>query len=400
VAVRLTTRCCSVIVAIVAVSVVVVADRPLPPLALFPVRVAWSVDIPDVAAPAAFGSDRAFVALDGNLLVSYDLRTGVKSWQVTGRASAAPVADGPLVFVVDGQQIIAYRSDTGEGVWSTSLSAAPSAAIVSRGGWLMVPLETGVLMAYRAADGARVWERDVGSPAQAPPTIDGDRVFVPTRDGRVVALAVRDGAPIWQRRLGGSAQQIVALDRRLYLGSLDNFFYSLNADNGEVRWRWRAGADIVGAPAIDDDRVYFVSLDNVVRSVDRHSGGQRWRRTLASRPRAGPLLAAGTVLVWGISGAAQAFLVKDGAPAGDLEAGGPLAGPIHVLEPPTVPLPMVVRVTRSLKGTRLSAVTRDVEPTLAPVGPLPNAVPVEPTSMSLTSRPTSPGSISSPNRDR
>lgn len=338
-----------------------------------------------------------FVPLEDDQLAAIDLRNGARVWTVPGRASSALTTDGSQVFLIDDKTLLAHHAETGGVTWRATLPAQPVAPPVAQSGWLIAPFETGALVAYRVADGAVVWMRDLGASANAAPTIDGDRLYVPLRDGRVVALAVVSGTPVWERRLGGPAQRIVARDGRLYLGSSDNFFYALDASSGVVAWRWRTGADLVGAPAVDDDRAYFVSLDQVIRALDRRSGAQRWRRTLPGRPSDGPLLAGGAVIVSNVAGAGNAFSVKDGAPAGDLEGSGPLAGPLHVMGPPAAPLPHVVRLARTLKGARASAVMRDVEPTVAPIAPLPNPVQVPvPGAESLTQPSTPQGARSAP----
>ncbi len=355
----------------------IAAGRSVPALGLFPLRTAWSVDLPDLIGPAAFFADRAFVRLASERLASYDLRHGTTAWDVPGSATAAPVADGSQVFVVDGTTLTAYDHTTGARRWSVALDATPATAVAAVAGWLFIPFEHGQLAARRAADGAALWTADLGAAAHASPTVGGDRLFVPLSDGRVVALAVGDGTRLWERRLGGAPGRILVAGTRMYVGTTDNFLYALQPSKGVIDWRWRTGADIVSGPAMDDDRVYFVSLDNVIRALDRGSGAQRWRRTLPGRSSGGPIVASGTVLVSALSGAAQAFLAKDGAPAGDMAAAGSMAGPLHAVEPPLVPLTLIVRVTRSLKGTRLTAMTRDVEPQITPVSPLPNAVPLE-----------------------
>ena len=167
---------------------------------------------------------------------------------------------------------------------------------------------------------------------------------------------------------------------RLYLGSDDNFFYSLSANDGVVRWRWRTGADVVGAPVADARRVYFTSLDNVLRALDLGSGaaaleacaaGQTEHRSGARRRN--PDRVRPVAKCSGISG--QGRCPRRRGPTGGL-----LAGPPHVVEVAAVPMPLIVYVNRSLdKGVTLAAVTRNVEPAITPIAPLPNPVPGPPT---------------------
>lgn len=363
-------------------------------LSLFPIRASWSIEVKGIAGSPGFSTTRAYVPIDDGRLAAFDLVRGRTLWTITAPTTAAPVADEALVLLTMDMSLRALHAASGVDAWRAELEAPASTSLSLRAGWLLVPDETGGVAAFRASDGSRIWDRKIGSPASAPPTIDGVRVYVPTRDGRVLALGVTDGRPLWERRLGGAAEEILAVDGRLYVGSKDNYFYSLDAEHGGVRWRWRTGGDIVGAPVADQDRVYFVSLDNVVRALDLRSGAQRWRRALPNRPGAGPRLAAGSLLVWSLGGAVQALATKDGAHAGELERRGLLAGPLHVVEPPDVPLPAVVRVTRSLEGSAVTALVRDVEPKIVPLTPLPNPIPVAP---SATSSPLpDPGGASAP----
>jgi outer membrane protein assembly factor BamB len=120
--------------------------------------------------------------------------------------------------------------------------------------------------------------------------------------------------------------------------------------------------------------VYFVSLDNVLRALDRNNGAQRWKRGLPLRPIAGPLRAADTLLVSGLS-SPLAFQHRDGAPAGNLQVSGELAAQPYVV--PGAALPTVVVVTRDIAaGASVTAFSRSIEPTVLPMAPLPNPVAV------------------------
>jgi outer membrane protein assembly factor BamB len=350
-------------------------------LALFPVQPAWSTPIgAGLSASPGFSGARAFLALEDEEIVAFDLTTGTEVWRVSGQTKAAPVVVDSLVYLVAPDAIVALRVEDGSETWRSPWDAPLSTAVMSNGGWLILAGQSGSVTALRTTDGTQVWQREIGTAANAPPTIAGDQLYLPTQDGRVVALALETGAPLWERRLNGAAHAILERRDRLYLGSDDNFFYCIDARDGVVRWRWRTGADIVGTPVADSDRVYFAALDNVLRALDLGSGAQRWKRALAVRPNIGPVLAADTLIISGLSPAIQGFFLKDGTPAGDVQTGGLLAGPPHVVDSDAVPMPLIVYVSRLLdKGVTLSAVTRNVEPAITPVAPLPNAIPVPPT---------------------
>lgn len=137
-------------------------------------------------------------------------------------------------------------------------------------------------------------------------------------------------------------------------------------------WRFATGGDVVGLPVVDDRSVFFVSLDNLLRGLDRRTGGQRWKRALPLRPVRGPVIAADTLVVSGVSPTAPLYLMKDLAPAGEIDAGGEVAAVPHVVA--GVALPMVVFTSRHLEaGTVVRAVVRAIDPTSGSVGLLPNS---------------------------
>jgi glucose dehydrogenase len=201
------------------------------------------------------------------------------------------------------------------------------------------------------------------------------RVYVPTTGGRIVALEMATGEPAWERRVGGLPGEVLALGGRLYAGSSDNFMYCLLAKDGQIDWRYRSGADVLGAPVADDHRVYVVSMDNVLRAFNQVSGGQQWMRALPFRPTAGPLLAGGVLAVAGQFPTIKTFNAKDGSPATDIAAGEEVAAPPQLLQEPGTGLPMLVVVTRNiLRGDTVALSVRTLEPAGTPFAPLANSI--------------------------
>ena len=400
------------------------------PLSLFPVHALWTIELNNdltTPAPPLFDAARAFVPLDGERLVAYDLAGGKQMWMVPIAAVGQPAASPDLLFVPEAHALTALRVLDGSKAWQLPFPGSLATPLVWDNGWLIAATIDGIVIAFRDSDGHEVWRHDAGSPAHASPALAADRVYVPTEDGRVVALRVDTGAPVWESRLGGAASDILALDDRVYVGSKDNFFYCLNGKDGEQKWRVRTGGDVIGKPAIDEHNVYFVSLDNVLRAV-RRNGNQQWKSALKVRPTAGPITAGDAVIVPAQERTLPAFHRTDGTSAGEITglvtipvpipipvpgetpppaaaAGAPAAAPLppppppepiviggevtaapHVIKVPGVYGPVVILVAKDVaKGAALVAHTRDIEPPLLTVvSPLPNIVTFTPTETTPT----------------
>lgn len=358
------------------------------PLSLFPIHKLWTIDLnSDLRTTSApvFDGTRAFLPIDGDRLVAYDLATGSLTWLVSIAPTGQPAASPELLFVSVPREIAALRVSDGSTAWRVPFAGSLAAPLVWDNGWLVAAAADGTVIALRGSDGHEVWRYSVGSPAHAPPALAADRVYVPTEDGRVIALRVDTGAPIWEHRLGGTASDILALDDRLYVGSRDNFFYCLTTKSGDEAWRVRTGGDVIGRPAADEHNIYFVSLDNVLRAL-RRNGNQQWKRPLKLRPTSGPIVAGDMIIVGGLESALPAFKAADGTPAGEVAPGAEVAATPHVVLVPGTYGPVLVIVARDVaKGAAVTAHAREIDPPLlSAVSPLPNLVTFTPAGTSPT----------------
>jgi len=348
-----------------------------PPLSLFPARTIWGLALNNqIVFPPAYDKDRVYFGIEGERLVAYTLEDGAQQWLVSARPLKQPTVSDDMVLCEEPDELVARRTGDGSIAWRRPLPGALSLAPVASNGWLIAVTEAGSVLVFRASDGHPMWTRDIGSPAGGVPAVSADRVYVPTSDGHVVALRLETGEPVWARKLGGAASDALVIDDRLYVGSKDNFFYCILTKNGSVDWPWRTGGDVIGLPAVEDRHIYFVSLDNVLRSLHRISGAQQWMRPLPVRPVWGPLKVVDRVLVGGQSATLHAFNLKDGTPAGTLDAGAELAAAPHLVSDASAKVPVVLVVTRDIaKGAAARLVTRRLEPQAeALTAPLPNVI--------------------------
>jgi len=348
----------------------------------------WTLALNNPLAFApAYDNTLAYFAIAGDRLVCYDLRSGKQQWLVSAPAQIDPVAGGGMVFLREPDALTARHSSDGSVAWELPFAEPLAVRPVWDNGWLVAATKAGSVLAFRATDGQLLWSRDIGSPAHAMPALAGEHVYIPTADRRVVALRVDTGAPVWERRLGGPADEILALDERLYVGSEDNFFYSIQTRDGRVAWRWQTGGDVIGLPVVDEHRVYFVALDNVVRALNRGSGVQQWMKTLPLRPTTGPVRAASGLVVTGLAPSLRVFNLTDGAAAGEIPAPPEVAAPPYVFEDAVTKLPLLLVITRDIaKGATATLVTHSFEPPTSPVQPLPNVITFAPQTTTATPR--------------
>jgi outer membrane protein assembly factor BamB len=373
-----TTRCCSAVALIALSSLAIAAPGRRAandaPLGLFPLGPVWTLPLNNqITVPPAYAGTHGFFAIEGDRLAAYDLISGRQEWLTSLHPEFEPAVGDGLLFVVEPTQLTALRQTDGTIAWQIPAVDASAVAPVWDNGWLIVSTRSGAILAYGARDGHLVWRHELGSAARARPSLAADRVYVAGDDSRIVALRVDTGEPVWERLLGGPATALLALDDRVYASSTDNFFYSIDAVDGRVGWRWRTGADVVGVPVVDDRNVYFVSFDNVVRALLRRNGVQQWVRLLPFRPIRGPLMIARTIVVSGIAPVVRAFNAKDGTPAGSLTGAGDLASAPYEVPNPTG-LPQLLLVTHDLaKGATATLLRRHIEPDLSAFVPPPSA---------------------------
>jgi outer membrane protein assembly factor BamB len=391
VAVRRTTICCSAIALVVACCIDVdaqtatSASRPVKqtrsaddksPLQLFPVAALWTLSLNNaLTAAPAFGETRVFFPLEGDQLAAYDLAGRRLLWIAPVRTTVEPVVGDGLVFVVEPEFLVALRVEDGVVAWKVPVEETLAVPPVLAGGSLVTATTTGDIIARRAREGAVLWRQHLNAPAHARPEIRGTRTFVATSDARVIALNSVTGMVLWERKLGKPGNEMLATDERLYLGSEDRYFYCLNALTGAVEWRWPTGANVIGRPVADEQTVYFVSLDNVLRALNLSSGVQRWKSALPLRPSTGPLKWSQTLIVTGTTPGLKAFNAADGKLVGQATTSSELSAPPYLVADPSSPFPVLVAVTSDITGrATVTASTREVEPTILQIAPLPNAV--------------------------
>lgn len=363
------------------------------PTLTFPLESRWATRLgSEPAFPSAYDSGYAFVPLRNGRLSAVSITDGSTIWSIEMTVTTAPAAGEGLVFAAVAGTVEARSQLDGKPRWRTAVEARLTAPLHWDSGWLIASSERGELLVLRGSDGEMLWRRELGSTVHALPAPAGERLYLSLADGRLMAMELQNGNPLWTKRLKQPSAGILALDDRLFLGSLDNYFYCLSAEDGDTRWRVRTGADILGSPVIDQRHVYFVSLDNVLRAVDRGNGSLRWRRQLSFRPSTGPLLAGETVVVTGIAAELRAYASRTGVPAGELILKSEQGEELQLAAPPAfidgISAPLII-LTRDGRMEGLG-------PAAPPAPPLPAEKPLPPAEPAPQPAATPPSGAGSP----
>lgn len=350
--------------------------------------VRWSTGPDVVAAPPAFDAQTAYVVTHDAAVVALDLDSGQERWRAEVPATLAPATGDGLVFVVADGAVHALLASTGAVRWRRPLDGVPAGPPYWDTGWLLLSLQNGDLVALRASDGAPMWRQPLGAALVAPPAPARDRLFLGLADNRALAVDLATGRPAWAVALDGRPTGLTALDDQMLVGTSAGALVSLDLDDGRVRWRWRPGAPIVGAPVADARRIYVASFDHLLRALDRRTGALRWRRALAHRPAAGPVLLGTRVVMPSLSTDLEGFDAATGAPAMRVSIASEVTGAAHLREGgrPT--------------GTRLTAVSTEghflafglrIEPPPVPLSDLPGTLVAEPAPGQPAAGPPPPG---------
>ena len=117
----------------------------------------------------------------------------------------------------------------------------------------------------------------LGSDMEASFTIEDSTLYVGMIDGRVRSLSLTDGSERWSYETEGqiaAAPQLTAINgqRRLFVGSYDNYMYTLSPATGKLIHRVETGYYINGPVALWQNYALFGGCDAWVRMVDGTTG--------------------------------------------------------------------------------------------------------------------------------
>lgn len=122
------------------------------------------------------------------------------------------------------------------------------------------------------------WKYKLDYYAPASPTVWEDTVYLMTSHNGSFAINASTGVFKWNNRdIGYSPDSPAVAEGRVFAQAW--YFYSLDADTGEVMWRYQGGNSFHSFPAIANNTVYIGNGDKNLYAFDPETGRVRWNYT-------------------------------------------------------------------------------------------------------------------------
>ncbi len=224
-----------------------------------------------VSSPAISGSAIYIGSSDHNLY-SLNLEDGSLRWKFAtgGPVNSSPAVVGGLVYAasVDGN-FYAVDAGTGKKKWS---------------------FQTGGERRFTAPGihGATPHTEMMPDPFDiflSSAAVSGDMVYFGSGDHNVYALDAQTGDLKWKFATGNVVHASPAVaDGIVYIGSWDRNLYALNAQTGTVVWKFQTGDDteiynqvgIASSAVVAGGVVYFGCRDGHLYALDARTGAEKW----------------------------------------------------------------------------------------------------------------------------
>ena len=114
----------------------------------------------------------------------------------------------------------------------------------------------------------------------------------------VIPLPDNTIQPIWTFTSNDDIRGTALYDRGMvYFGSYDHHLYALNAETGNIIWKYQTDGGIVSRPAIADDSIFIGSEDHRLHVVSGRSGSLLWTYYTNGPIRSSPFVAHGHVFI-------------------------------------------------------------------------------------------------------
>ncbi len=235
------------------------------------------------------------------------------------RLVSSPVVGDGRVYVIDSASMVsAYATADGKRLWEAELTPDEeddghiAGGVAYDSGRVFASTGFAQVIALDAATGADIWRQRITSPARGAPTVRAGRLFVTTVDNKLFAINADNGEGLWTHTgvaesasLLGSASPAVG-NGVVVVPYTSGELVALKAESGRLLWQENLSAikrtDVVsnlahirGYPVIDRGRVIAISHGGVMAAFDLRNGRRLWQKEIGGSQ--GPWVAGDYIFV-------------------------------------------------------------------------------------------------------
>jgi eukaryotic-like serine/threonine-protein kinase len=224
------------------------------------------------------------------------------SFQTEGAVWGSPLIFKKAIYVgSDDFQLYALNKNSGEAIWTFKTNGAirskPAVVQTASGDLLIFTSDDGYLYALEIANGKQMWRTHIGNETewetrekiggetsplgydylQSSPVFDNGRIFIGSSDGNIYSLQADNGQVVWKYPTETKVRATPTIaDGIVYIGSWDKSMYALDAETGTLRWEVPIGGQVQTSALVHDNMVYTASRKASVVALDIATGLLIW----------------------------------------------------------------------------------------------------------------------------
>ncbi len=182
------------------------------------------------------------------------------------------------------------------------------------------PRSTGVATTTLPENLVELWKFEVtdGSFESTAAIVNGV-VYLGDFNGQLFALDLQTGEKKWQTPLGiGFSASPAVNEGRIFIGDLDGIFYCIDQD-GKKRWEFNAESEIDSCANFYKDKVLFGSQDSKLYCLNAESGELVWKFAIDDQIRCTPTIVENRAFVAGCDGRLHVIDLDQGKEVGAVD---------------------------------------------------------------------------------
>ncbi|MEJ5310386.1 MAG: serine/threonine-protein kinase [Anaerolineae bacterium] len=243
-----------------------------------------------------------------------------------GIASKPWVSEGMVVFGSTDKVVYAVDAKSGRLLWTVPTQGRVFSSPYGELGHIFIGSDDHQIYAIHQLSGRRAWTYVADGEIRSRPLVAESLILFACQMGTVYALGL-NREPRWRFRARRAfLASPVMYNGLVFIGSLDNNFYALDARSGWAAWKYRSGGSIVSTAAVWKNMVFFGSGDGSVYALDTDDGRIVWRYQTENQITGAASIAEGNLYIGGVDGNLYCFDALTGAVRWRYQTDGPITG--------------------------------------------------------------------------